>query len=424
MLNPLSSPTAANPNRLREILREFALSPLKSESWRAAGAILLGFVVGGGALALFGACLSTGGSLVIVLIGFPILGLGVEICRFTARLERRRMAMADPRPLRPHPYRPYGPSLRGKAEAVFMDENRWRDVVYVLVGGPLAILESVLTALLWVGAFALLIGPVVFIPLGRATVGSDVVFVIGLLLLPVAASTPRGLLKLHRGLVDGLLCISEESELRFRVDTLRESRSAVLKVEANELRRIERDLHDGVQQRLVSLAIDLGLASDRVDSDPAGARALLLEAREQANEALAELRDLVRGAAPAILLDRGLVAALGSVAGRCPIPTIVKATLPAGFRQPDAVERAAYFVAAEALTNVAKHSSATRCEVRCRQERDLLVVEVWDDGRGGAEALPAGGLAGLRDRVEALDGQLRIESPSGGPTLVHADMPI
>ena len=171
------------------------------------------------------------------------------------------------------------------------------------------------------------------------------------------------------------------------------------------------------------LAIDLSLASDRIETDPAGARSLMQDAREQARQALAELRDLVRGAAPAILLDRGLVAALGSVAGRCPIPTVVESTLPAGERQPHAVERAAYFVVAEALTNVAKHATAPHCEVRCRIEGNRLVVEVWDDGKGGATATPGGGLAGLRDRVEALDGKLHIESPAGGPTLLRAELP-
>jgi signal transduction histidine kinase len=234
----------------------------------------------------------------------------------------------------------------------------------------------------------------------------------------------RGLIRLHRAVVEGLLCTNEQTELRKRVETLEGSRSAMLAVEASELSRIERDLHDGAQQRLVMLAIDLSLASDRVDTDPAGARSLLLDAREQAREALAELRDLVRGTAPAILVDRGLVAALGPVAGQCPVPTIIESTLPAGERQPHAVERAAYFVVAEALANVAKHAGATRCEIRCRLEGNRLVIEVWDDGKGGAVAAPGGGLAGLRDRVEALDGRLRIDSPAGGPTLLHAEIPV
>ena len=164
---------------------------------------------------------------------------------------------------------------------------------------------------------------------------------------------------LHRGLVAGLLCTSESRELRRQVETLKESRSAVLDVEASELHRIERDLHDGAQQRLVMLSIDLGLASERIDTDPATAKQLVLEAQEQARQALAELRDLVRGIAPSILIDRGLVPALSSIAGRGPVPTSVRSDLAPGERFPAAIERAAYFVVAEALANVAKHSGAT-----------------------------------------------------------------
>jgi signal transduction histidine kinase len=171
------------------------------------------------------------------------------------------------------------------------------------------------------------------------------------------------------------------------------------------------------------LAIDLSLAADKVDKDPRAAKALMNDAREQARQALAELRDLVRGSAPSILLDRGLVAALGSIAGRCPVPTMVESALPAGERQPHAVERAAYFVVAEALTNVAKHAQATACEIRCRRESGRLIVEVWDNGKGGASLSDGGGLAGLRDRVEALDGTLRVDSPDGGPTLLRAELP-
>ncbi len=171
------------------------------------------------------------------------------------------------------------------------------------------------------------------------------------------------------------------------------------------------------------LAIDLGLAADRMDTDPASAKTLVTDAREQARQALAELRDLVRGAAPSILLDRGLVAALGPVAGRCPVPTVVDSTVVAGERLPHAVERAAYFVVAEALANVAKHASATRCDISLRREPGRLLVEVRDDGAGGATVKPGGGLAGLRDRVQALDGALAVSSPPGGPTVVRVELP-
>jgi signal transduction histidine kinase len=438
MMSTLRPSFATGQYRPSTLLRDFVLSPFDPASWRAAGAILMGFFIGTFSFALLAATFSAGGSFLLVLVGFAIVGIGIEIARVVARIERWRMMLVDPRPLRPHPYRILGSGLRAVAEAEFMDENRWRDVIYVLVSFPLTILEFVVCVTAWAASFSLLISPLAYyeitsvagdhihVPEGLAHAAPFLLitaFVLGLILLAVAASLSRGLMVLHRAVVEGLLCTSDRDELRQRVETLRDSRSAMLQVEASELRRIERDLHDGAQQRLVMLAIDLSLASDRVESDPAGARALMNDAREQARQALAELRDLVRGSAPAILLDRGLVAALGSVAGRCPVPTIVESGLALGERQPHAVERAAYFVVAEALTNVAKHASASRCEIRCRREGDRLIVEVWDDGKGGATAAPGGGLAGLRDRVEALDGLLRIDSPAGGPTLLHAELP-
>ena len=178
----------------------------------------------------------------------------------------------------------------------------------------------------------------------------------GIVLLPVAAFTAQGLMALHRAVIAGLLCDSGTRALEQRVETLEESRKAVLDVEASELRRIERDLHDGAQQRLVMLTINLGLAADRIDEDPEAAKGLVIDAREQARLALAEIRDLVRGIAPSILMDRGLVAALSALAGRSPVPTVVLSSMPAGERLPDAAERAAYFVVAEAMANVAKHA--------------------------------------------------------------------
>jgi len=228
---------------------------------------------------------------------------------------------------------------------------------------------------------------------------------------------------LHRGVVSALLCTSESRELRRQVEQLRESRSAVLDSEASELHRIERDLHDGAQQRLVMLTIDLGLAAERLEDDPE-AKALVLESQAQAREALAEIRDLVRGIAPSILLDRGLAAALESIVGPGPVPTTIVSTLAPGERLPAATERTAYFVATEALANVAKHSGATRCEVRLRREWAHLIVEVWDDGAGGATLAAGGGLDGLRTRVAGVDGTFAVESPPGGPTLVRASIPV
>src|SRR3954447_23483694 len=171
------------------------------------------------------------------------------------------------------------------------------------------------------------------------------------------------------------------------------------------------------------LTINLGLAADRIDTDPAAAKDLVVDARDQARLALADIRSLVRGIAPSILMDRGLVPALSALAGQSPVPTVVLASLPADERASDAVERAAYFVVAEAMANVAKHSGATRAEVHVRREGPLLVVEVRDDGHGGARLVPTSGLTGLAGRVEALDGRLTVTSPDGGPTMVRAEIP-
>jgi len=421
--------------RDRGAVGAFLLSPLHPATWYASLAIFLGFWVELLAFGLAAAAFSSGASLLFIGVGLLVIGLAIEGCRLVARIERSRATLADPRPLLPHPYRPYGTGIRDLLLAVFVDLNRWRDVVYVFVAFPLTVLEFIVVAILWSASLALLSLPVLLVTAGlppgfgaAAPVSPATIAIacglVGLVLLPVAATVSRGLMTLHRAVVAGLLCESERRALERRVEALEGSRRAVIDVEATELRRIERDLHDGAQQRLVMLTIDLGMAVERIETDPAGARALVVEAQDQARLALAELRDLVRGIAPAILLDRGLVPALSALAARAPVPTTVTSTLPDGIRLPDAVERAAYFVVAESLANVAKHAGATRCEVRCRAEERGLVVETWDDGGGGARVVPGGGLAGLAGRVEALDGSLSVDSATGGPTIVRAEFPV
>ena len=187
-----------------------------------------------------------------------------------------------------------------------------------------------------------------------------------------------------------------------------------------ELRRIERDLHDGAQARLVALGMNLGMAEQKLETDPEAVRELLAEARRGAGEALEELRDLARGIHPPILTDRGLEAALAALTVRSPLPVSVSVDVPE--RLPAAVEKAAYFVVAEALANVSKHAEASRMQVQISSADGVLVAEVVDDGRGGAD--PSGnGLTGLRRRVEALAGSLRVTSPAGGPTIVRAELP-
>jgi signal transduction histidine kinase len=205
-------------------------------------------------------------------------------------------------------------------------------------------------------------------------------------------------------------------------EQLAASRARIVEASYEARRRIERDLHDGAQQRLVSLALDLRRAEVELASSPEEAGALLVEARGKLDDALAELRELARGIHPAVLTDRGLGPALESLAGRSPIPVEVEATLPD--RLPSSVEVAAYFVVSEALANVTKHARAARAAVRVLQEDGTARVSIADDGVGGAEDADGSGLRGLRDRVEALGGSLSVDSPATGGTTVSAVFPV
>jgi len=214
--------------------------------------------------------------------------------------------------------------------------------------------------------------------------------------------------------------VARSTRLSRRVGVLEHTRAGAVDAQETELRRIERDLHDGAQARLVALGMSLGLAEQKLASDPASAQQLVAEARLGVGEALRELRDLARGIHPPVLSDRGLGAALESLADHSAIPVIVSVRLDE--RLPDPIETAAYFVAAEALANAAKHSGASRIEIDVRHEAQRLQIAVSDDGTGGADA-EGSGLIGLRRRVEALDGTLAVSSPEGGPTNIRAELP-
>jgi signal transduction histidine kinase len=212
-----------------------------------------------------------------------------------------------------------------------------------------------------------------------------------------------------------------EAELRARVEELQSSRARLVEVSMFERRRLERDLHDGAQQRLVALSLQLGLARRKVTDDPATGGVMLDEARAELDRALAELRELARGIHPAVLTDRGLEPAVEALAARTPLPVDVEAML--NDRLPAAVEAAAYFVVAESLTNVAKYAQAEHASVRVGRQDGFAVVEVSDDGVGGADPATGSGLRGLADRLAALDGRLEVQSPPGGGTVVRANIP-
>ena len=220
--------------------------------------------------------------------------------------------------------------------------------------------------------------------------------------------------------VTGLRAVARRETSEQRVETLTQTRAGAVEAAETQLRRIERDLHDGAQARLVALGMNLGLAEQQLSKDPEKAQEHLAEARAAAAAALQELRDLARGIHPPILADRGLDAAIRALATNAGIPVSVDVELAA--RPTAAVETAAYFVAAEGLANALKHARASRIDIDVHERETAIVVRVLDDGHGGASEAN-GGLHGLRQRVEALDGSLRIASPDGGPTVIEAVLP-
>jgi signal transduction histidine kinase len=228
----------------------------------------------------------------------------------------------------------------------------------------------------------------------------------------------RGMAHVDRFMVSGLL---GPSRLASRVTELESDRGVVVDTAAADLRRIERDLHDGAQARLVALAMDLGLAKEKLLEDPEAAAKMVGDAHGEVKIALQELRDLARGIHPAILTDRGLDAALSSVATRCTVPVSVTVDLRA--RPAEAIEGIAYFTVSELLQNVSKHSRARSASVDVWRADDRLMIQVRDDGQGGADTSGGTGMAGLAERLGSVDGLFVVNSPVGGPTVVTAELP-
>jgi signal transduction histidine kinase len=248
--------------------------------------------------------------------------------------------------------------------------------------------------------------------------------ILGVVFLITLPFVTRALTYLHWAIARGMLAAFRSDALQQEVVSLAESRGAAVSAEGHSLRRLERDIHDGPQQRLVRLQMDIAAAERQLEADPEKAKSLLSDAMQQSKDALEELRALSRGFAPPILLDRGLVAALDSVAIRGPISARVTSELADGTVIPQEIERTAYFVGAEALTNAAKHSGASEATVGVGAEDGWLVVEVSDNGSGGATEIDDHGLSGLRERLRGVGGTLAIDSPAGGPTTVTARLPL
>ncbi len=319
-------------------------------------------------------------------------------------------------------------SLRHRLLSAVRSEAAWRQLAYHLVVGPAIAAGGILTLALWavaaglatVNGWAHLFPPLANLkPLHSKALTLDIIAEILLLLVAPALAAALTWLDSHAGRV--LLGPSRAVELERRVESLAESRAGVVDAADAERRRIERDLHDGAQQRLVSLAMNLGLARATLTDVPEPVRQVIAEAHEEAKEALAELRNLVRGLHPAVLEDRGLDAALSGIAARAPLP--VRVQVVAAERASPTVEAVAYFVVSECLTNIARHSSATQAEIDVRRIGDALVIRVTDNGVGGADPVRGTGLASLDRRARSVDGSLQIDSPAGGPTMITVELP-
>lgn len=380
--------------------------------------------------------LSTGVGLLITIIGLPILVLTLELGKVLALVERWRVEQVTGQPVTAA-YRP--PTQGGGWLRHWWDRLRdtqaWLDALHGMLILPLATVTWSI-AVTWVAGT---VGGLTYWIWGRSLPDDDTSttlselldlpwpewvtqLLIGLAFAATMVPVLRGCTWAQTTFASSLLGNRHVAQLQERIADLTEQRTAAATAEVDSLRRLERDLHDGPQQRLVRLQMDLAAAERRLASDDGAAAAqIVTEARTQTADALAELRALTRGIAPPILADRGLAAALTALADRSTVPTRVELSLPQRYAVP--VETAAYFVASEALTNVAKHSGATAATLRAWAADGRLAVEVVDDGVGGASVAKGHGLAGLADRVAALDGSLGVESPDGGPTTVRAVIP-
>lgn len=310
---------------------------------------------------------------------------------------------------------------------------RWRELAYLALRLPVSLVLFGATATIWAfaAAFAALPGYVSSLPgssvgLGAWRVdggpGVWIVAALGWVLFVVAApwaTNAATLLDMAFG--RSLLSAGTRAEMERRVVRLESSRVAAVDSAESERRRIERDLHDGAQQRLIAAAMDLGVARERLVSDPEAGRELVGHAHDEVKAALGELRDLVRGIHPVILEDRGLDAALSAVVARAGLPVELEVVTEP--RPSPAVESAAYFIVCEAITNITRHAGASRASVTIRGDRSRLRLHVHDDGRGGADPARGTGLAGLADRVDALGGTLELDSPAGGPTDLRVELP-
>jgi signal transduction histidine kinase len=392
--------------------------------WRSVAYLMSGVVLGAATAAILVALVIAGTLGALVLVGL-VAFLGVALSGVAVgRLERWRLKLVDRDPL-PDPHRP--PTRTGRFSWVrfrLREPATWRELGYTIVS---------LGALWWIDAAML--GMVLGIPITLAATpffasaeipGYAYAFytAAGVALLPLAAY-PITIWAGARAALARAILAPRDAELGEQLVEVTESRARLVDAFDVERRRIERDLHDGAQQRLVALTMSLGLARLELGQlgVPPGSPAAkhLADAQEQAERAHAELRELIRGVHPQVLTDRGLAESVAELADRSPVPVRVDIALPR--RLPQSVEVSAHFVVSEALANLARHSGATHGTVFGRLVVDRLVMEIRDDGVGGADPATGTGLAGLADRVAVAGGRMRLSSPAGGPTLLHVELP-
>ncbi|MEU0046447.1 sensor histidine kinase [Streptomyces werraensis] len=423
----------------RHLMPAALRAPVEGRAWRELAYVLLSLPISILMFTYAVTMVSLGAGLLVTFLGVPVLAAALAGCRGIGSVERARargllgLNVGEPEPLR---LKRQG--FMGWVGAVLKSGTSWRALLYSVLQLPWAVLSFTVTVTVWSLGWSLLTYPLWFWVLptyagqdGIQLYGDEqraiyldnpfeiaVTAGVGLLFTLATPWIVRALTTVDRVMVHGLL---GPSRLATRVVELESDRGVVVDTAAADLRRIERDLHDGAQARLVSLAMDLGLAKEKLREDPQAAARMVDEAHGEVKTALQELRDLARGIHPAVLTDRGLDAALSAVASRCTVPVQVEVDL--SERPAPAIEGIAYFTVSELLQNVSKHSRATWAAVEVWRSEERLMLQVADNGVGGADLSRGSGLAGLAERLDAVDGILVVDSPAGGPTRVTAELP-
>ena len=402
---------------------------IAGRTWRETAYLLIDLAVGVVGFTFVVTGLSLGVGLLITLIGLPVLGLTLLGCRAGAWLELRRARLLGLHLPDPPPLERTG-SLFRRLSRPLVDGVGWRAAAYFVLMLPVGIVTFTVTLTIWSTALGLLTLPAWAwsLPHGGAQFGDSYYWnrpwqlalsaLAGAGLTLLAPWVVRGLAVAERGLVHGLLGTSRRA-LEERAEVLSDQRARTVDASIEERRRLERDLHDGAQQRLVALSLELGMI-EQTRSEPAD-REALQRLRAELSESLEELRAVSRGIYPAVLTGHGLSVALQSLVARAPCPLDLDVAL--GERLPEPLEVAAYYIVSESLTNIGKHSRATHATVRVAMTGDNLLVDVSDNGVGGADTENGTGLRGLADRVEALGGTLAISTPSTGGTRITARIP-